>query len=409
MHSNHTWVRSTAGRLSQSGVSVLAVAAVILAGMTLPPALSAQDSCQESCASFPELAVGSTVEGSLPAQGPEFAGRGPFQAYRFTGAAGIRYQVDLRSSDFDTHLTLARPVGGITETVREDDDGGEGTDSRMAFTVDAPGEYVLIVQSWSATGGGGSFSLELQERELPPARLAQEIARGELVSDYLSEESGVYLTEQDQELPFHLWTLDARGGEQLRISMDSDEFDAYLEFGPLSGGEIQVTDSDDDGGDERDALLVVTVSHDGRFGIRARGLSGDAAGNYTLRVDEFEPREVVRTPLSPGEVSAVLTLEDPRTERGSPFQEWVFQAESGVDAVVRMRSDGFDAYLHLGQLDGQGNFVELASNDDAEDDGTNARVDFRVPDTGEYVIRVSAFSSSGAGSYTLSLEFPGGD
>lgn len=409
MRINQMWVRFTGCRVPDLVVTSVLSAGVLLGGLTVPVGLNAQDTCQDDCASFPELAVGSTVEGDLPGQGPEFAGRGPFVAYRFTGAAGIRYQADLRSSDFDGYLTLARPVGGITETVREDDDGGEGTDARLAFTLDASGEYILIAQSWSTTGGGGSFSLELQERSLPPARPAQEIARGESVSDHLSEETGVFITDSDEELAFHLWTLDARGGEQLRISMESDDFDAYLEFGPLSGGEIQVTDSNDDGGEGTNAILVVTVSHDGRFGIRVRGLSTGAEGNYTLLVEEFEPREAVRTPLAPGEVSAELTLEDPRTERGSPFQEWVFQAEAGVEAVVRMRSEAFDTYLHLGRWDEQGNFVELASNDDAENDGTNARLDFRVPDTGEYVIRASAFSSSGAGSYTLSLELPGGE
>jgi hypothetical protein len=51
--------------------------------------------------------------------------------------------------------------------IEEDDDGGEGTDSRLVFTLDQGGTYLLVARGWGSSGAG-RFTLALAERDAPP-------------------------------------------------------------------------------------------------------------------------------------------------------------------------------------------------------------------------------------------------
>jgi hypothetical protein len=353
---------------------------------------------------FPEIRVGESVRGALDQAGPSLLHEGPFTAYRFRGEEGLRYRADARSSDFDAYLILAHAVGGITEFIREDDDGGEGTDARLRFSVDRTGDYLLIVRAWGSEASG-AFDLSLEEWEIPPPAPPRPLPIGETVSGRLTEESSVLLSEWDDEVHYDLWTFQGRGGQHYRISMASDDFDAYLSFGPISGEELVVRESDDDSGEGTDALLRVQLPHDGVFGIRAQAFGSHAGlGAYTLRVDPFTPAPPVRRPIEAGAlVTARLGVDDAVLERGIHHQEWIYHGRSGERVRVRMRSDDFDTYLSLGREGPDGQYEELVWNDDAPDDGLNSLIEFTLPGDGTYLIRARSFSGGSTGEYTLEV------
>lgn len=352
---------------------------------------------------FPEIRVGSSVEGRLVPGGPTLGARGGFSVHRFEGRAGVRYQADARSSDFDAYLLLARPVGGLTDFLAEDDDGGEGSDARLRFTLAQSGPHFLIVQSYGSDGRGGAFTVSLEERVLPPPPLAQPISPGQTVQGRIDATSGVVLIDSDRELPHDLWAFEGRGGDHFMIAMDSDDFDAYLDFGPMSGDSLLVQRQDDDGGAGTNALLRVRLPHDGRFGVRARPLSEDGTGTYTLRVTPFTPAPPVRRALRAGEtVTGALTPEDALLDEELPYQEWTFEGREGELVRIRMSSDDFDTYLSFGCEQADGSFVEMAFNDDAPGDGTNSLIEYRLPASGTYVIRARPFGWS-TGTYMLRL------
>lgn len=350
------------------------------------------------------VALGEPARGTLAAGGPTLGSRGAFTVYRFDAVEGLRYVVEARSSAFDAYLILARPVGGITEFLREDDDSAGDSDARIRFTAQETGPHLLVVQSWS-TSGGGPFTLSVDERALPPAQPPRPIQPGSTVQGQITEDSPVALTEWEGEIPHDLWTFQGRGGEHVRISMESADFDAYLEFGPLSGNEIQVTHTDDDGGEGTNAVLRVRLTHDGSFGVRARPLGENAYGAYTLRVEYYTPAPAARNPIEMGgSVSGTLTGEDAVLDGNVHYQEWTFQGEASDRIRVRMRSDDFDSYLVLGREGSDGSFQELASNDDAPDeDGLHSLVEFQLPSSGTYVIRARSFGGGATGRYTLEL------
>jgi hypothetical protein len=352
---------------------------------------------------FPRIRLGEEVSGSVVAGGPTFTDRGPFVVYRFDATAGTRYSVQARSGVFDTYLVLARPVGGLTEFIRENDDAGEGTDSRIRFTADRTGPYLLVVQPLQS-GTTGPFTLRVDERVLPPDQPPRPVTLAASVQGQLSEGSSVLLTEWDEEYPYDLWTLTGSGGEYYEISMESEAFDAYLEFGPMSGGTLMPDRFDDDGGEGTDARLRVQLPHDGTFGIRARPLVEGAGGTYTLRVDAFVPPPPARAPIAAGQiVTSVLDAEDAILEDGVPYEEWLYQGRAGERLTLRMASDELDSYLSVGTVGPTGVFGEIASNDDGPDDGLNAVIDLTLSADGEFVIRARSLGAGASGSYTLEV------
>jgi hypothetical protein len=104
--------------------------------------------------------IPSEVEGSLVAgEGPQGPAEGPLEAWTVELEQGQIVQFDLESDVFDAVLLLTGP--GIDGYVL-DDDGGDGLNSRLIFTVLRPGTYTLHVTSWGEDGTG-AYRLRVTE------------------------------------------------------------------------------------------------------------------------------------------------------------------------------------------------------------------------------------------------------
>lgn len=98
--------------------------------------------------------------------------------------------------------------------------------------------------------------------------------------------------------------------------------------------------------------------------------------------------------------SAALTDANVTLSDSSRVDLWYFRGTAGQRVRVRMRSDDFDTFLHLGQ---QGGNEPLVQNDDAGDDGVNSAAELTLPEDGVYVILANAYEASGRGAYTVDL------
>lgn len=107
-------------------------------------------------------------------------------------------------------------------------------------------------------------------------------------------------------------------------------------------------------------------------------------------------------PIIPGEVTrGSLNVGIPRTPDGRPYDAWVFAGRRGETVIITMESRSFDTYLYLGTLR-RGSFQEIARDDDGGN-GTNSRLEVRLPEDGTYVIRAAALRQATTGAYTLTL------
>ena len=125
------------------------------------------------CAATP-ISVGQTINGNLTT-GDCPLGDGTFyDTYSFNGNAGQRVAVSMTSSQFDTFLFLNRPDGS---PLAVDDDGGDGTNSRVPpgsgfITLPVTGTYTIWANAFDPADTTGSYSVTLSAPVLRTLTLA---------------------------------------------------------------------------------------------------------------------------------------------------------------------------------------------------------------------------------------------
>ncbi|HBQ10468.1 MAG TPA: hypothetical protein DEF51_04510 [Myxococcales bacterium] len=96
--------------------------------------------------------VDETVTGELTDSDPRVEqDDSPYDEYRFDVAEGWTITGDMQSANFDTYLWLIDPEG---ESLVQDDDGGEGTNSRVTYTAAQSGTYTFRANSYNGEGRG---------------------------------------------------------------------------------------------------------------------------------------------------------------------------------------------------------------------------------------------------------------
>ncbi|AQR61608.1 peptidase [Brevundimonas sp. LM2] len=227
------------------------------------------------------LAMGATVQGEIvEGDAVDDESRG-YDAYRFTGIAGNRVQVIMRSGDFDTYLQVGSAEGEFSAQASDDDGLGEGTDSRLNHILPADGDYIVRASPLSSDTTG-LYSLELIDRgpqPLPGSILVGATARGTLSEDDALTEDGAN---------YDAYKVTVKAEEKLTLTMVSNAFDAYLDVGTEDDGVFTSVVADDDSLSDTHAKIDWTVEEDGDYVIRARSFASGQEGAYALTVEQGE-------------------------------------------------------------------------------------------------------------------------
>jgi hypothetical protein len=233
---------------------------------------------------------------------------------------------------------------------------------------------------------------------LPAAAQQRTIAPGQTVTDRLTAADPVLADDSH----YHLWRLDARPGDRLIVTMRSEEVDAFLAWGALSDGRLEVEDTNDDGGGGTDARLRITVPASGTHGIRANTFGDGEVGTYTITV-EHAPAAPAPVPVRVGQtVRGTLQEGSAVEDDGSFYDLYLVSGAAGERVVIEMRSGDFDAYLVGGRLV-NGAFEALEEDDDGAG-GTDARLEVTLDGSGRYAVLANAFLAGETGAYTLSVQ-----
>jgi hypothetical protein len=370
--------------------TILAAAASLLALSIAAPAVAQSPTPPSSTA----LSIGDSIEGEI-AEGDAAAAEDAYRydLYAINARSGQRLDVVMRSEAFDTMLEVFRE-GEADEPLASDDDGlGEGTDSRLRFTADQDGAYLLRARTLSGPEGG-AYTLSLTER--PPAGPAPRPGRirvGQTVEGRLGSND----PESDDGLTYDAFAFRAREGQRFAIDLRADGFDPLVRIGRMQGGAFTELAMNDDGPEGLNSHLVFTAPEGGEYVIRATPLNTSGEGTYSLSLAEGPEPAAAQAIEIGASVEGALGDDDGKSAAGVATDAWRFQGQAGQRVRIEMTSDDFDAYLELFDE----NRVSLAQDDDGGE-GTNARLTVTLPQTGSYIVEARSFSEA-TGDYALSI------
>ena len=306
------------------------------------------------------------------------------------------------SSDVDAHLILRDPGGSELAT---DNSSGERNNARLDYTLPARGEYRIVANSFRANRFG-AYTLRLTEA--PPARMRR-IALGQEADDRLASDD----PRMPVNRPYHTWLFTADSGRRVVIEMVSSAVDPHLILRNAAGKQLT---SDNNGGEGNNARIDYTLPDSGEYRIIAEwiaagdwvqdgatgqrriiadGFRAGRFGSYTLRLTEAAPEPERRIAVGE-EATGRLSSGDPRLPTNRPYHTWHLAGTAGQLVMIEMLSPDLDSHVILQDSTG----TELAKNDDAGE-GSNARLRYTLPATGEYRILANSFRANRYGPYTL--------
>lgn len=339
------------------------------------------------------IRLGAEEAGELTDRDPQQEDGGSYDAYGFRAEQGQRVIITLDSDDFDPLVRVGRMAGGdFVELAHNDDGPDQGLNSRLVFTASTAGDYVI--RATAVQDGTGAYTIGLAPA--PDAPPAKPLAIGDKVEGELNADTGA----NDDGQRAQLYRFSAEAGQRVAIELSSKDFDTYLVL--RNGVDGSVIAQDDDGaGVGTNSRLTATLDTAGDYVVEARAFSGDGEGRFTLTVSEVAPPPPP-TSIQFGEtVEGEIKTEDPQSDDGKHYHAYAFSGAEGQRIQAILRSGDFDAYLEVGAA--EGDFTALASDDDGLAQGTDSRLNFTLPKTGDYVIRVMPLSAEEDGLYALEL------
>ncbi|MEO0561864.1 MAG: pre-peptidase C-terminal domain-containing protein, partial [Chloroflexota bacterium] len=272
------------------------------------PAPAIDDTSTES------IAFNETITASI-------AERGQMGMFTLTLVGGETYTIEVNSDEFDPTIQL---LDAFDEIVAADDDGGEGTNSRISdFTPLSSGDYTLVVSSF-ANVGVGAYTVLVSDGAATGSGTASEAPAtdgdGIVVGGTVSGE----LTATQRTLDY---PLEVEAGAVYTFSLTSDDFDTTLEILNSDGTSLVF---DDDGGDATNSTIeAFAFPAGGVYTVRVSSFASAGAGAFALQVDD-----VSTGGTGSGTGDVVVAGDGDTIAVGTPVTGQVTPDEPSVDYVL---------------------------------------------------------------------------
>lgn len=355
-------------------------------------------------------------------------------AVRLTAGQLTEITLSARDDAFDPYLQLGRvTAGGTFEELMADDDSGPGLGSRIRFTPETSGTYLIRVRPL-APDGQGPYVLRVGGSTEPSRQSPVAIAPGATIRGTISDRTPQI--ESDGELvQAQEYVFLPRPDTTYIVTLESDAFDAFLEVGRYVDGEVPgfnvIASNDDiepatvDDGQAQSATPALPgsppVSVDlpdtnarvrfrpdatGPVIIRARSLDG-TPGAFVLRLStaRIAPDPAAGTPLALGSTVPVVLADGGPRRDDRLYSAHAISLREGQRVEIlletRARDGAVDPFVMIG-TGTPGAFEELR----ADDDGAgfpNARMVFTAPRDGSYTILAATLAAEQSGRMDLTV------
>ena len=340
--------------------------------------------------------------------------------WQFVAKGGDKITIRTVSPLVDTALTLFDPAG--TELLR---------DTAIETTLSMDGVYTVRVDLTNSASGGYDIGLGYADQVNPasytPTPIRQVVGVptptppysefGRYISELvIGEERGGVLNEDE---PAHIYTLDVTVGQIFNIELGRVDgtLDPFLTLFDPDGNPMAMDDNSGNGRNAMirnfrvpsDGLYILQVTGSGFFGTYSLAMNTGAVALPTLNAPDRTPTQefVFATPtLSPAIRGNRLQDHVPvigNLERSGDFAQFSIYAVAGETITVGVGpwgNPGLRAQLDLYDVDG----ILMASTNvtDSADTANAILTGIVAPETGAYLVFVSAEDDGQAGGYLLS-------
>ncbi|MFP4301049.1 MAG: PPC domain-containing protein [Spirochaetaceae bacterium] len=237
-------------------------------------------------------------------------------------------------------------------------------------------ERLTVTVRGASAGGAGHFLIRVERRDPPEPIAVPATVEGRLEhSDMIDGDRGGYID----------WYLLELSGEEGRValSLRSTDFDAFLIARFPDGRELT---NDDAAGS--DAALTFQAT-EGTVEVGVTSFSSETTGSYTFSATEA---------AEPSRIEVGQSIEGSLSGEGFPMRSYLLSGEAGEALEVTVSSPEFDTVLEVVGPDGR----ELRNDDAPDGMGTDSRMLYVFPSSGEAEITVSSFDGQ-TGAFTLSV------
>jgi len=221
------------------------------------------------------------------------------------------------------------------------------------------------------------------------------------------------VTDNGQYLSF--LSMDLTQGQTFHFLIEADGFPVMLNMQDNDGRAVMINGVGLDG-----RYINVTAPADGNYSLLIVGLEPNRGGNYSVRAWQGEPAFAPESD-TPGPrpdpsddedaghegtqtIQSVLDADDIALDDGRYFAFHVVELTAGTTYDIDVTSAGMDVVGYL--FDAADN--QLATNDDAPQMGTNARMTYTPEATGNYSVGVSTAKPGQTGGYQVTVTPRGG-
>ncbi len=339
------------------------------------------------------IGLDDTVRGELTDEDARTEEGGPADAFSFTGQEGQRVRIDMSSTDFDTYLELFDQ--DRTSLATDDDGAGQGTNSRLVFTLPRDGTYIIEARPFSSANGDYTLTTSI----VPPDRPPEPIAFGRELQGEIDEDD----SRDGEDRGFDGFSFSGREGQRVQAIMRSGDFDTYLQIGRPDGEFAAIAQDDDGLGQGTDSRLNFVLPEDGDYVLRASPLGSAGEGLYSLELIDRGPQPQAGSLLVGSTARGTLTENDATADDNSFYDAYRVALKEDETLVIMMVSNEVDSFVTVGSVDDDGDVAGLATDDDSLSD-THARLEWTAPSDGEYEIRAGTFQQGQTGAYALIVE-----
>ena len=331
--------------------------------------------------------------------------RGHARYYTLTLEEQSPVTIDLTSS-VDTYLYLRSGDATSGDALHEDDDGGDGTNSRITATLSA-GSYTIEATTYSA-GATGNFTLTVAGldgtgtpttgdclQELPESGSATGTWAAGCESSVSARGHARY------------YTFNVGQQSEVTITLESTDVDPYLYLrqGEAQSGTV-LHENDDHDGSLRVSQIAATLSV-GTYTIEATTYSAGQTGSFTLTVAGLDGTGTPvtgcdQTITADGTVDGTWAAGcDSSVSARGHARYYTFTLEQSSEVTIILRSDDIDPYLYLRQGEAQSGTV-LHENDDHDGSLRVSQIAATLS-AGTYTIEATTYSAEQTGSFTLTV------